>query len=210
MKTCPAIIVADDHPLYRLALRLGIEVLAPKARILEVDSFASLQRTVQQTPDVDLVLLDLMMPGAVGLSSLQYLRDEFPSLSVAVVSALPTRGWLRLAQSLGAVAYIHKSATPEQIVAILRHVLAGEHWWPARQDPEVSTGDTRLDQLSPQELRVLLQLRGGRLNKQIAERMGISESTVKSHVSAILGKLGLHSRTQAAVLAQQLLTTELA
>ncbi|WP_293370654.1 response regulator transcription factor [Nevskia sp.] len=209
-KTDPTIIIADDHPLYRLALRLGIETLAPAALILEVDSFESLRRMAQQTRTVDLVLLDLMMPGAVGLSSLQYLRDTFPQLPVAVVSSLPTRSWLRLAQSLGAVAYIHKSATPEQMVAILRRVLAGEPGWPAHGDPVIDdSGTAPLDRLSPQELRVLLQLQGGRLNKQIAGRLGISESTVKTHVSAILHKLGLSSRTQAAVLAQQLLTTEL-
>lgn len=208
MKAQATIILADDHPLYRLALRLGIEGLVPDARIVEADSFESLQRAVQRTPDVALVLLDLMMPGAVGLSSLQYLRDEFPAISVAVISALPTRSWLRLVQTLGAVAYIHKSATPDQMVAILRQVLAGRPWWPVPDESAATAVDAELDRLSPQELRVLLQLRGGGLNKQIADRLGISESTVKTHVSAILGKLGMRSRTQAAVLAQQLLTNE--
>ncbi len=209
MKPNPTVIVADDHPLYRVALRLGIETLAPGATIVEADSFASLRQAARHAPDVDLVLLDLMMPGAVGLSSLQYLRDEFPQIAVAVISALPTRSWLRLAQTLGAVAYIHKSATPEQMREGLHCLLNDGAWWPAPDDAAIDAGDARLDRLSPQELRVLLQLRGGRLNKQIAERLDISESTVKTHVSAILYKLELQSRTQAAVMAQRLLAAEI-
>jgi len=204
----PSIILADDHPLYRLALRLGIEAIAPAATIIEVDSFDSLRHAAQRTPNADLVLLDLMMPGAVGLSSLQYLRDAYPTLPVAVVSGLPSRQWLRLVQTLGAVAYIHKSATPEDLSTILRRLLAGESHWPTPGNAATGAVDSGLDRLSRQELRVLLELNDGRANKQIAGRLGISESTVKTHVSAVLGKLGLRSRTEAAVLAQRLLTMD--
>jgi len=206
-----SIIVADDHPLFRVALRLAVRTLAPAANVVEVGSFDSLKRAIAADPNADLVLLDLMMPGAEGLSALQFLRAQLPALRVVVVSALGERSWAVLAQTLGAVGFVHKSATPEQMQEILRRLLDGGSWWPeAPADPAAAGGDVperRLDRLSRQELRVLLQLKEGRLNKQIADELNISESTVKAHISTILHKLGLHSRTQVAVLAERLLSS---
>lgn len=206
----PTVLIADDHPLFRVALRLAVKAVVPDARIIETDSFDSLTQAVAATPTADLVLLDLLMPGAEGLSSLQYLCDHYPGLRVAVVSSLSEHVWLRLVQALGAVGYIHKSVGPEDMQMIIRRVLAGETWWaiPTVRDerPKPQDGaEVRLGRLSPQELRIMLHLRDGRLNKQIASELGISESTVKTHISTLLRKLDLQTRTQAAVLAQRLM-----
>ena len=205
------IIIADDHPLFRVALRLIVRGLHATAVIIEVDSLDSLKGAVAANPGVDLVLLDLLMPGAEGLSSLQFLHSDFPGLRVAVISSLSQRSWVRAAQALGAVAFVHKSATPEQLQEALRSLIEGGSWWP-QLAPMAAGGDTledKLERLSRQELQILLYLKGGRLNKQIAGDLHISESTVKTHVSSILHKLGLNSRTQAAVVAQRLLSTDL-
>jgi len=205
----PSVIVADDHPLFRVALRLSLLGIAPAAGIVEVNSPEGLRKALADHRGVDLVLLDLLLPGVEGLSSLQQLLGRRPRLRVAVVSSLPQRAWVRSVQALGAAGFIPKSVTPEQLAEALRSLLAGNEWWPPAPATRGADGfvEQGLERLSKQEMRILLYLKEGRLNKQIAEDLGISESTVKAHVSAILHKLGLNSRTQAAVLVQRLLST---
>lgn len=209
MQAGVTVIVADDHPLFRVALRLGVERINPAAQIVEVESLAALKQALPRFPNTDLVLLDLMMPDVEGLAALQYLRREWPALRVAVVSGTQERSWVRSAEALGAVAFIHKSISAQRTQEILGTVLNGGSWWPSLQDlpaPSRATAiESRLDRLSRQELRILLYIREGRLNKQIADELDIRESTVKTHITALLRKLDLQSRTQAAVLAQRLL-----
>jgi DNA-binding NarL/FixJ family response regulator len=204
------VIVADDHPMFRVALRLGVERIDPNVRIVEVGSLAALKEAVRRHPQTRLVLLDLMMPDVEGLSSLQYLRGEWPDVRVAVISSLQDRAWVRSAEALGAIAFIPKSTPVLQMQQILESVLTNGHWWPALAElpamPEaLSSLDDRFSSLSRQELRILLYIKEGRLNKQIADDLDIRESTVKTHITALLRKLNLRSRTQAAVLAQRLL-----
>ncbi|MGQ0699254.1 MAG: response regulator [Panacagrimonas sp.] len=201
------IIVADDHPLFRVALRLGVHRVAPAARVIEVESFAALKDAAHRNPSADLVLLDLMMPDVEGLAALQFLRSESPALRVAIVSGVIERAWVRSAEALGAVAFIPKSTPAEQTHEILRSLLAGANWWPPVPAPVANPAslENKLDRLSRQELRILLEIKDGRLNKQVACDLGISVSTVKTHVTSLLLKLDLQSRTQAAVLAQRLL-----
>lgn len=206
------IIIADDHPLFGVALRLGVQRLAPDALVIEAGSFADLRKTVRQHPKADLALLDLMMPDVEGLSALQFLRDEFPALRVAIVSGAPAQSWVRAAEALGAVAFIPKSTGPEETQQALRVLLDGGSWWPRIVDTEPVNEvdaeiDARLQSLSRQELRILLRIKDGKLNKQIADELGIAESTVKTHITMLLRKLGLQTRTQAAVLAHRLLST---
>ncbi|MGQ0700373.1 MAG: LuxR C-terminal-related transcriptional regulator [Panacagrimonas sp.] len=205
------VIVADDHPMIRMALRFGVLGIAADARVVEASSFAALKQAVAQHSGADLLLLDLIMPGVDGFSALIYLHEKYPALRTAVVSALDTRAGAGLVKSLGAVGFIHKSAGPEEMQAAMRRLLAGDEAWP---DPgayeglasaEAEAAAERLTRLTPQELRVLFMIRDGRLNKQIAGDLAISESTVKAHVSAILRKLETGTRTQAAVIAQRLL-----
>ena len=205
------VIIADDHPLISVALRLGVQRVAPEAAVIEVVSFAALKDAVRQAADVRLVLLDLMMPDVEGLSALQFLRGEFPQLRVAIVSGASEHIWVRAAEALGAVGFVPKSTSAQAMQDILRSLLDGGTWWPpAAPDSDkpresAKSPEDKLDRLSPQELRILLHIKDGRLNKQIAGDLGISESTVKTHISALLRKLDLQSRTQAAVLAQRLL-----
>ncbi len=207
------VIIADDHPLFGIALRLGVQRVAPEAIVVEADSFAALREAARAHPHADLVLLDLMMPDVEGLSALQFLRDEFPSLRVAIVSGAREYSWIRAAEALGAVAFIPKSTAPTLTHEVLQTLLDGATWWPVdlaasepgKQDSDI---DARIARLSRQEMRILLQIKDGRLNKQIADSLGIAESTVKTHISTLLRKLDLQSRTQAAVLAQRLLRGE--
>ena len=205
------VIIADDHALIRTALRLGVERIDPSAMIVEADSFAALKLAMQHYPDAGLVLLDLMMPDVEGLASLQFLRREWPGVRVAIVSSQQERTWVRSAEALGAIAFIPKSTPAQKTQQILGDLMRGNGWWPSLPEPSTpaSTGEIpledRLARLSRQELRILLHIKEGRLNKQIADDLGIRESTVKTHITALLRKLDLRSRTQAAVLAQRLL-----
>ena len=207
------VIIADDHPLFGVALRLGVQRIAPDARVIEAASFAELREAVRRDAGVDLVLLDLMMPDVEGLSALQFLHDEFPALRVAIVSGAPAHSWVRAAEALGAVAFIPKATAPEQVQQILHVLLDGGSWWPpaaatdSPDDADADAGvDARLERLSRQELRILLRIKDGKLNKQIADELDIAESTVKTHITMLLRKLDLQTRTQAAVLAHGLMT----
>lgn len=206
------IIIADDHPLFRDALRLAVSQTIVDGDIAEADSFDSLCATLRSAPDADLVLLDLNMPGMHCLSGLLYLRAEFAAVPIAVISANENPRVVRRALDLGAVGYIPKSAAAAAIREALGALLAGESWLPASLDPRhPGNADERalaalLNTLTPQQSRVLMLLSDGLLNKQIAHAMQVSEATIKAHVSAILHKLGVGNRTQAVILARQLAT----
>ncbi len=204
------IVIADDHPLFRDALRLAVSQTVSEGEIAEADSFDSLCARLRAAPDVDLVLLDLNMPGMHGLSGLLYLRAEFAAVPVVVISATENPRVVRRALDLGAVGYIPKSTAASEIRNALGALLAGQTWFPAAIDtrPSASADDTALaallNTLTPQQSRVLMLLSEGLLNKQIAHAMQVTEATIKAHVSAILHKLGVDNRTQAVILARQL------
>lgn len=201
------VIVVDDHPLFRLALRLTLAGIDPSITAVEADSFDTLKCAAAQPPHANMVLLDLQIPGVTGLAALEFLRDVYPALPVAVVSGLSQHDWMHPVQRLGAVGYIHKSTPPDDLRTALENLLAGKPWWGLPSDAEAEEpADPRLSSLSEPEVRVLRQLMKGRHNRQIAETIHISEAMVKVRVSAILRKLGVDSRTQAAVLAQRLIS----
>lgn len=208
----PKVVIADDHPLFRSALRLTVERILPGALVIEADCFDALQQAVVAHADADLVLLDLHMPGVQGFASLAWLRAAHPSVPVVMVSADEEAATIRRALDFGAAGFVPKSAGLDLLTEALTAVLDGQVWIPAgtASAAEASSAtDQRIVQsvasLSPQQLKVLMQLADGRLNKQIAYDFGVTEATIKAHVTAILRKLGLHGRTQAAVLAQRLL-----
>jgi DNA-binding NarL/FixJ family response regulator len=159
---------------------------------------------------VDLVLLDLTMPGVQGFSGLLYLRAQFPEIPVAVVSAHDDPAVMRRAIEFGASGFVPKSLDIDQIGAALNAILAGGMWIPpdidlsASDDHEAADLVRRLGSLTPQQIRVLMMVSEGLLNKQIAYELGVSEATVKAHVSAILQKLGVDSRTQAVIAASRI------
>ena len=206
----PTLIIADDHPLLRAALKEAVSRHIAGATIIEASSLDTLQQAVAEYPDADLILLDLRMPGAKGFSALLYLRAEHPAVPVIVVSASEDASVVQRALDFGASGFIPKSARIETIGESVRIVLGGGVSAPSLprgaragdQDRELAR---RLSTLTPQQLKVLIELADGQSNKYIAASLEITEATVKAHITGILRKLGIERRTQAAVLAQRLL-----
>ncbi|WMJ70444.1 response regulator transcription factor [Stenotrophomonas sp. 24(2023)] len=201
------LLVADDHPLLRAAVVHALRESLPHARVREVASAEALEQALDAHPDIELVLLDLTMPGAHGFSALLHVRGAHPDIPVVILSSNDHPRVIRRAQQFGAAGFVPKSAPPETIGKAVVAVLEGGLWFPAMA-AERSEADallaSRLAQLTPQQFRVLLCLADGLLNKQIAYELGLAENTVKVHVTAILKKLECHSRTQAAVLVKAL------
>lgn len=204
------IVIADDHPLVRDALRQTIAQDMASAVFHEAASLAEAETGIRGLGSPDLVLLDLHMPGMRGFTGLAYLRSQFPETPVAMISASTDPRIMRQAIDFGASGFIPKSAPTDDIRSAVREILAGNSWLPADTNdvPDTAAEDAqlaaRLANLTPQQLRVLGMLSDGKLNKQIAYDLDISEATVKSHVSSILQKLDVNSRTQAVILAGRL------
>lgn len=202
------IIIADDHPLFRNALSLAVRQLTPDATLLECDSISSLERLLKEHAEVDLVLLDLRMPGASGFSGLVLIRREFPDIPVIVVSASDEATIMQRAMEYGASGFIPKSSDLSQIADALHTVLNGSLWLPTtlsqNTSPEEHEFAQRIKTLTPQQLRVFMMLTKGLLNKQIASEVSVSEATVRTHMTAIFRKLGVRNRTQAVLAANYL------
>jgi len=199
------IIIADDHPLFRGALRQALGSQGSRTHIVEASDFDSARQAATDNPDADLMLLDLAMPGTSGLTGLMMMRAEHQNIPVAVISASDDTPTIRRALELGASAFISKSSGIEEIREAIDTVLAGGFWMPPgfdaerENDPEIENLIARLKTLTPQQTRVLGMIGEGLLNKQIAYELGVSEATIKAHVSAILLKLNVDSRTQAVI-----------
>jgi DNA-binding NarL/FixJ family response regulator len=204
------LVIADDHPLFRDALRQAVASVVATARIDEAGSFEELTALLEQDSDVDLVLLDLSMPGISGFSGLIYLRAQFPAIPVVIVSASDDGGTIRQSLDFGASGFIPKRFGVDTLRDAITKVLGGDVWVPAdtdlssATDPDLVRLRDRLVTLTPQQVRVLMMLSGGLLNKQIAYELNVSEATIKAHVSAILQKLGVESRTQAVIAAAKI------
>ena len=204
------VLIADDHPLVVGGLKEAVVAAAPGAEIAVAHDFDSMVAALDQSPDTDLVLLDLAMPGVRGFSGLLFLRSERPSTPVIVVSGNEDRAVIRHCLEFGAAGFIPKSTALETMRAAIVQVLDGGRWTPPDFDPnaqpnrESSALARRLASLTPQQVRVLMMLSQGLLNKQIAYELSVSEATVKAHVSAILQKLRVESRTQAVILATKI------
>ncbi len=200
------IVIADDHPLFRAALRQAIAAVAPERPVIEVDCLAAARAAVDAEP-AGLLCLDLHMPDSDGFAGLISMRQDLPALPVAVVSGSEDRSVVERALHYGAAAFIPKSAALETIRDAIGAVLDGEVWM-----PDGLTSDTldandpaaRLAPLTPTQLKVLILVRNGLLNKQIAHEMQISEATVKAHLTAIFRKLNVQTRTQAVLAAKAL------
>jgi DNA-binding NarL/FixJ family response regulator len=207
----PEILIADDHPLFRDALCRAAAQAVPAADLLQADSVPALLTLVDAHAEADLLLLDLHMPGARGFSALAHLRGQYPQLPIIIVSAHEEADVARRALAHGAAGYIPKSLAGESIVSAIRAVLDGEVWLPARmsgaagklRDAEAQAA-AHVAELTPQQFRVLTMLADGLLNKQIAYELGVSEATIKAHMTAIMRKLGCNNRTQVALVASQL------
>lgn len=202
------IIIADDHPLFRNALCQAVRQVVPEAHILECDSIASLEGLLKEQVDVDLILLDLRMPGANGFSGLVLIRREYPDIPVVVISASDEPLIMQRAIEYGASGFIPKASDLSQIAMALQSVMNGSLWLPTPVTQNASLEEhefaQRLKTLTPQQLRVFMMLTKGLLNKQIAGEVNVSEATVRTHMTAIFRKLGVRNRTQAVLAANYL------
>jgi DNA-binding NarL/FixJ family response regulator len=204
------LVIADDHPLFRDALRQAVASVVTSSKIDEAGSFEELTALLEQDSDVDLVLLDLTMPGISGFSGLIYLRAQYPAIPVVIVSATDDGGTIRRSLDFGASGFIPKRFGVDTLRDAIMKVMGGDVWVPpdtdlsSATDPELARLRDRLVTLTPQQVRVLMMLSEGLLNKQIAYELGVSEATIKAHVSAILQKLGVESRTQAVIAAAKI------
>ncbi len=201
----PTIVIADDHPLFRDALKLAVDDLPGNRVVAAVGDFQSLEAILAGSDAVEMVLLDLSMPGNKGLAGLLRLRTEYPAVSVVVVSATDDAATIRKAMDSGAAGFVPKSTSMSDIRAALLAVLGGDEWFPdwvaqgEGADSEFAELAERMRTLTPQQSKVLSMLAEGLLNKQIAYELSVSEATIKAHVSAVLLKLGVDSRTQAVI-----------
>jgi DNA-binding NarL/FixJ family response regulator len=198
-----SILIVDDHPLFVEALKLVIQEAFPQARLSEATSIDSARRVLEREGPFDLVLLDLSMPGTRGLDGLIELRSRYPRLPIVVVSALEDPRIIHEVMTSGAAGFISKSSRGSDLGSAIKEALAGSIVLPRGYRPPQTDApsdlSTRLATLTPQQVRVLHMLRQGLLNKQIAYDLGVGETTVKAHVSEILRKLKVSSRTQAVI-----------
>ena len=195
------IIIADDHPLFRAALSHAVMKVWPGAEVVEASSAAAARSEL--AAGAEALLLDLHMEDSNGLSVLMDLRQDFPALPIAIVSASEEPRVFAAAQQLGAAAFIPKSAGLDDMREALAAVREGDGWFPPNQI-EDDEDLARMASLTPAQRRILEAMRKGLLNKQIAYEIDISEATVKAHITAIFRKLGVNNRTQAVLVAAKL------
>ncbi|BDX05125.1 response regulator transcription factor [Planctobacterium marinum] len=205
------ILIADDHPLYRDALRISLDARLPGTHILETADMQSTLKQLKETPDLDLLLLDLHMPGSDDLFGLLHIRKLHPEVPVAVVSGLEQVEIVSKVMNAGAMGFIPKITPAAEVVDAINQMLQGETWLPERvagqvddNDDEFSALADKVATLTPSQYKVLCLLRDGLLNKQIGYQLGIAEKTVKTHVTSVLRKLEITNRTQAVLIANQL------
>lgn len=205
------LVIADDHPLFRDALKRAVQQCVPEAAIFEAEDVVELLALVNAHANADLLLMDLNMPGAQGFSALVHVRATWPTLPVLMVSAQDDPALMARAVGHGASGFIPKSSSIARIGEAIRSVLDGDAWLPpgvdaskATLDPEERQLAARIAELTPQQYRVLGMLCQGLLNKQIAWELGLTEATVKAHMTAIMRKLGVSNRTQVALAASHL------
>lgn len=215
MFTAKKIIIADDHPLFRDALKQGIANALGQLEIISCGSFSELQKSINRHDDCDLILLDLHMPGAVGFSALHYIGLRCPDIPVSIVSANEDPEVIAQAVDHGASGFIPKSADIAVIVGAIRQILDGQVWLP--RDVRLQVEEVRqrsgevadkLATLTPSQFRVLMMLVDGRKNREIADEVCVTEATIKAHLTEIFRKLDVSNRTQAAMLAANYLEVD--
>jgi len=204
-------LIVDDHPMIRAALEAALQRAHPNKRVLHAPDIAAAEDILSEERALDLVLFDLNIPGDDGFTGLIRLRNAFPRVPILVVTGHDDAPYRREARAAGAAGFVSKADDTSVMLNAIAAVMAGDGFWPGEAGAGGSAAaggedgiGPALASLTPQQLRVLELLGQGLLNKQIAHELDIVESTVKAHVSAILRKLNVHSRTQAVLLAQKL------
>ncbi|MFH1796215.1 MAG: response regulator transcription factor [Pseudomonadota bacterium] len=205
--TTARFLIIDDHPLFREALHSAVSMAYPKVETIEATTVAEALETLKGGAPFDLALLDLNIPGVQGFDGLLQIRTSHPRLPVVIVSGHEDNRIISQALSYGAAGFIPKSSRKADLASAIRDVMEGAVYVPqsyqpqpgAARDEDRSELVRRLSTLTPQQMRVLNMLRQGLLNKQIAYELQVGETTVKAHVSEILRKLHVYSRTQAVI-----------
>ncbi|WP_374418125.1 LuxR C-terminal-related transcriptional regulator [Novosphingobium arvoryzae] len=200
------VLIADDHPLFRQALMLAVQRAVPDARIVEAGTLAAAARAVEAADGLRLILLDLKMPGAVGYSGIALLHAERPDVPILVVSSAEGAAAAEEVRAFGAIGFLRKDSDLGAIEdAIARAIQAQPPTAaPAPEEQPIAAIRETVAGLTPTQLKVLLAVLDGQLNKQIAHSLGMSEATVKAHMTAIMRKLDVRNRTQAALVARSL------
>ncbi len=211
--TMTKILIVDDHPMFREALSGAVRSALPDAEVFEAGSIEAAREGLRREPTMEIVLLDLSLPGTAGFDGLMLLRSSFPRIPIMIVSGLDDPRIVQEAIRLGAAGFVSKSVDKATLADGLSEVLSGSVFVPKdlaqrlsdpSTNPEANGIADRVSELTPAQMRVLQLLRHGHLNKQIAHELGVSETTVKAHVSEILRKLNVVSRTQAVIETAQL------
>ena len=206
-----SLLIADDHPMFRDALKNALTGQFSDISIQETDSLESTLQYVMKHAELDLLLLDLNMPGSGNLYGLMRIRAEHPDLPIAVVSGTEELDIIAKVIEVGALGFIPKTSQPAQISEAIISILDGNVWLPeqmkeaVQQFPQSSLNlAQKAAELTPAQYNVLCYLHEGLLNKQIAYELNISEATVKAHITAIFKKLEINNRTQAVLIASSL------
>lgn len=197
------VLIADDHPLFRQALALALASVAPDTRVIEAGTLAAAAKVASETAGLRLIMLDLKMPGAVGYSGIALLHAECPDVPILVVSSAEGALVAEEARAFGAVGFLRKDSDLSRIEDAIRGALGGVKASVTSHEP-VDRVRREVAGLTPTQLKVLLSVLEGKLNKQIAFDLGMSEATVKAHMTAIMRKLDVQNRTQAALVARSL------
>lgn len=205
------IIVADDHPMVQAALRTALTKVLPDTELVACHTLEAVLQMIALDPaGIDLVLLDLSMPDAQGFSGLFLLQAQYPTIPVAIISAQDSTSTIHRAIAYGASGFLPKSLDLSVMLHAVAAILAGDVWTPPeagvvdKAAPDDADMASRLASLSAQQMRILMMIVDGKLNKQIAASLSIAEQTVKIHTSTIFRKLGVRNRTQAAVFIQKI------
>lgn len=203
--------IADDHPLFRNALLGVINQHFETPKMTESSDLESTLQALDKNPEIDLLLLDLHMPGSQDLFGLITVREQYPSIPVAIISANESPSMINRAIGHGASAYITKSASASELHQAIQSVTNGERWLPPHISVHITpitneekTLAVKVSTLTPQQYRVLCYIREGWLNKQIGFELGVTEATIKAHITAIFRKLGVSNRTQAVIMLSQI------
>lgn len=205
------LLIADDHPLYRDALKGALSLSLQQLSLLEAGDLQQTLQLLQEHAEIDLLLLDLHMPGSGDLFGLLHIRKLFPELPVAVISGLEDSQIINKVISAGAIGFIAKTTGAAQLAQAIETMLDGDVWLPPnfKEEPDEASKEFnslahKISELTPAQYRVLCCLRDGLLNKQIGFKLDIAEATVKAHITSIFRKLAINNRTQAVLIASQL------